>query len=90
MLGWTPRAPNQINAPQAPGVSAIVADIPDEVALHLQVAPNHAFVVQYKDDLRAPDWFPLVTNRSPVSVSTFIDDTTSGVTQRFYRAILLQ
>ena len=90
MLSWTPRAPNQINAPPAPGVSAIDADTPDEVALYLQVAPNHAFVVQYKDDLLAPDWLPLATNRSPVNVSTFIDETTSGVTQRFYRAILLQ
>jgi len=90
MLGWTPRAPNQINAPPAPGVSAIDANTPDEVALYFQVAPNHAFVVQYKDDLLAPIWLPLATNRSPVSVSTFIDETTSGVTQRFYRAILLQ
>jgi hypothetical protein len=90
MLNWTPRAPNQINAPQAPGVSAIDTDSFDEVALYFQVAPNHAFVVQYKDDLQAPAWLPLITNRSPVNVSTFIDDTTSGVTQRFYRAILLQ
>jgi hypothetical protein len=90
MTNWTPRAANQINAPPVPGVSAIDIGTPEEITLNLQVAPNHAYVVQYKDDLQAPDWLPLATNRSPVNVSTFIDETTSGVTQRFYRAILLQ
>lgn len=90
MTNWTPRAANQIGTPPVPGVSAIDIGTPAAVSIHLQVAPNHAYVVQHKDDLRALNWLPLVTNRSPVNLSTFIDDTTSGVTQRFYRAILLQ
>jgi hypothetical protein len=90
MTNWTPRAANQIGTPPVPGVSAIDIGTPAAVSINLQVAPNHAYVVQYKDDLRTLNWLPLVTNRSPVNLSTFIDDTTSGVTQRFYRAILLQ
>ena len=90
MTHWTPRAPNQINVPWAPSVSDIAIRFPHTVSLSFQAPPNHAFVIQYKDDLRIPDWRPLVTNRSPIDVSTFIDDTASGVTQRFYRAILLQ
>lgn len=90
MTNWTPRAANQIGTPATPGVSGIDLGVPHEVSLSFQATPNHAYVIQYKDDLQAPDWLPLATNRSPINASSFIDATTSGVTQRFYRAILLQ
>ena len=90
MTNWTPRASNQLGTPPTPDVAALAFRAPDAVALDLPSAAGHAYVVQYKNDLRSPVWLPLYTNRALAGMSTFTDSTAAGVTQRFYRAILLQ
>ena len=91
MTNWTPRAANRLGAPPAPDIAAFAFHpSSNAVAFALPSAPGHTYVVQYKNDLLSPVWLPLYTNRALTGVSTFTDDTASGVTQRFYRAILLQ
>ncbi len=87
---WTPGASNRLGTPPAPAVVALGSRAAGIVDITLQAAPGHAFVVQYKNDLLAPDWVPLCTNRALTGANLFTDTTAAGVTQRFYRALLLQ
>ena len=88
MPDWSPNAPNRLGPLPAPDVTLAV-QASNTFTFVTRSSPGHATVVQYKNDLRAPDWLPLGTNRALTDFCIFTD-IPAGVTQRFYRAVLLQ
>ncbi len=90
MSNWTPRASNRLGSPQAPDIVAITNQPSHAATISLLTSPEHAYVVQYKNALQAPVWLPLCTNRALADKWLFTDTSAAGVTQRFYRAVLLQ
>ncbi|MDD2599579.1 MAG: lamin tail domain-containing protein [Kiritimatiellae bacterium] len=88
MSNWSPRAPNRMGAPAAPQIIALDTRSNNLVTISALTEPDRVYVIEYSDRLRQPGWAPLGTNRATEGVSSFIDPA-AGVTQRFYRAVLL-
>jgi len=88
MSNWTPRSPNQLGSPAAPAI--LTTTLGASGALNLTVAAPHnrAYRLECKNDLDAPVWLPLQTNRAATGLLTIIDNT-AAQPQRFYRVVLL-
>ena len=89
MTNWTPRAANRLGAPTAPNAVALSVEPAASVTFSLSATAGHAYAVEYKNDLRDSLWLTLGTNRALGDTCVFTDDSAAGVTQRFYRAILI-
>jgi hypothetical protein len=90
MPNWTPRAPNQIGAPGAPGVAQFVVTNGNTVSFTTTALAGRAYRIDYKNDLSALSWTALSTNRAASASLTIVDPAGAGVPQRFYRIVLLQ
>jgi hypothetical protein len=90
MTNWTPRAANQLGGLAPPAVTETLVFIGTNATFTHSALPGRAYRVDYKNQLDAPAWTPLATNRA-AGVTVTIDDTgTSTNAQRFYRVVLLQ
>ena len=89
MTNWTPRATNQLGAPPAPSIGSVITmSGTNSFTFSFAALANRAYRVDFKSQLEAPLWTPLVTNRvtgGPITIS----DHTPGQAQRFYRVVLL-
>ena len=90
MTNWTPHAANQLGAPPAPQLSTITLGAGGAVSFGFPTLANRAYRVDYKDDLSAPVWTPMSTNRTASAGTILVDDSLSGKAQRFYRSVLLE
>jgi len=89
MPAWSPRAPNRIAPPAPPDIVVFDIRTGDTVTIHALTEPERTYVIEYRNTLQDAGWIPLCTNRAVSAISSFIDPS-AGVTQRFYRAVLLQ
>ena len=84
----TPRGPNVIPA-ASPPVLSITLESNNTVTLVWSAQAGRSYLVQYKDDLNAPDWTDLgspVNATGPTALK--VDQNNGG--QRFYRVVLVQ
>jgi len=86
----TPRAPNAIPFPaQAPQLGHIEMLPGNVVSFAVTTVPGHVYRVEYRDDLGAGIWLPLLPDLTATSTSIIITDNPGDNTQRFYRTVLL-
>ncbi len=89
MPDWTPRASNRLGAPAAPLVGNITIQGNGTLQFQSGVIAGRTYRVEYKDDLQAPSWTPLGTNRTATGPVLTITDLPGDAPQRFYRLVLL-
>ncbi len=86
----TPRAPNALPFPaQAPQLGHIEMLPGNVVSFALSTVPGHVYRVEYRDDLGAGTWLPLLPDLTATSNSIIITDNPGENAQRFYRTLLL-
>ena len=90
MPTFTPRAANVIGGPWFPPRFASVAVQPGGlVELRFPSLVGVSYRVEFKDDLNAPAWTPLVGPVAGTGAELVVMDSLSAVLQRFYRIELL-
>jgi hypothetical protein len=83
----TPRGPNAIPA-ASPLVLSITLESNNTVTLVWSAQTGRSYLVQYKDDLNAADWFDLGAPVNATGPTALKVDQNNG-RQRFYRVILV-
>lgn len=89
MPDWTPGNSNRIGEPSSPEIATLTVQGVGSVTVMAQTEPGRTYVLEYKNNLEDPAWLPLSTNRASDTVTSFIH-VDPGVSQCFYRVILLQ
>ena len=90
MTNWTPLASNSLAAPPRPNIASPLCQSDGTFSFSFATSPGRLYQVQFAEDLRAPAWRPLTLLRAPSSLLPVTDDNAAGVTQRFYRVLLLE
>jgi hypothetical protein len=88
MTNWTPRRPNQLGAPASPDITNLVFSTSGTLSFEVRTVANRLYRIEVKENLAAPFWTPLATNRA-TSASILVSDTWTNRVQRFYRAALV-
>lgn len=86
----TPRAPNALPpAPAPPALTGFTLQAEGAVEIVFQTAPGHTYRVEFKPDLNAATWIPLVDTLFATGEQTTYTDSEASVSQRFYRVVQL-
>jgi hypothetical protein len=88
MTNWTPRRPNQLGSPVSPNISNVVLSANGSISFDVSTVQHRLYRIDSREDLSAPGWLPIITNRA-AGTSMPVSDTWTNRTQRFYRATLL-
>jgi hypothetical protein len=59
---------------------------PTNISFTYHTATGLTYVVEYKNELNAPTWTPLVTNAGTGNILTYLEAFTNGFS-RFYRVM---
>lgn len=89
MTNWTARGSNQLGMPPAPQMVTAMLQPGGALSLAFSAIPGRTYRVEYKDDLAAPAWMPLEPNHTATGPVITVPDLLEGLTQRFYRTVLL-
>ncbi|MBI4326732.1 MAG: lamin tail domain-containing protein, partial [Chloroflexi bacterium] len=87
MTNWTPRAPNRLDLPASPEITACAVEA-GRVTLTVRAIPGRSYRLEYKDDLGAPAWIPLGTGRTAASAILTLTGPIGPEPQRFLRVRL--
>lgn len=90
MTNWTPMTSNSLAAPPHPNIASPLCQSDGTFTFSFATSPGRLYQVQFAEDVRAPAWQPLALLRAPSARIPVRDDSTAGVTQRFYRVLLLE
>jgi hypothetical protein len=90
MTNWTPMTPNSLAAPPHPNIASLLRQSDGSFSFSFATSPGRLYQVQFAEDLRTPAWQPLIVLRAPAALLPVTDDDTAGVSQRFYRVLLLE
>jgi hypothetical protein len=88
MPNWTPRRANQIGAPPGPVIGDPGLSPDGNISFNIPAIPGRAYRIEFKNDLGAPGWSPLSTNRA-TDMTISVSIAPADGPQRFYRAVLL-
>jgi hypothetical protein len=90
MTNWTPLTSNSLASPPRPNIASPLRQSDGSFSFSFATSPGRLYQVQFAEDMRAPAWQPLTLLRAPSVLLPVTDDHAAGVTQRFYRVLLLE
>jgi hypothetical protein len=87
----TPRAPNSIPVPpQEPELGGVEMLPGNVVSFTVSTVPGHVYRVEYRDDLGAGAWLPLLPDITATTAGIIVTDNPGTNPQRFYRVLLVE
>lgn len=88
MPNWSPRHSNRLGAPPSPELAAFTLRSDGTILFRVNTIPGRTYRVEYRSSLSDGSWTPLTTVKA-TETSQVVTDSRNGVSERYYRVLLL-